>query len=103
MHAYETGRDLTDESLLVGSYGSGAQAEIHTETVQPGWKDELAAQTVSEQLDSRYSLSFSEYENVHDAHNHDMETDLNPFTTPSGEFIFDGWRRMGERKYRYVD
>ena len=103
--ALDAGEDLTGERLLVGSYGSGAQAEIHAETVQPGWEDEIADLNVDEQLEARYPLSFEEYEHIHDVHNHDKETqaDAEAFTTPDEEFVFDGWGRMGERKYRYVE
>ncbi|PSP81394.1 hydroxymethylglutaryl-CoA synthase [Halobacteriales archaeon QS_1_68_20] len=101
--ALDAGTDLTGERLLVGSYGSGAQAEIHAETVQPGWRDEIHQLNVEEQLEERYDLSWDEYEQVHDAHNHDVDSDVESFTTPSGEFVFDGWGRMGERQYRYVE
>jgi len=101
--AYEDDRDLAGENLLVASYGSGAQAEIHAETVQPAWREEIASLNVDEQLASRYDLSWSEYEEVHDRHNHEKDKDLEEFTTPSGEFVFDGWGRMGERKYTYVE
>ncbi|SDF55809.1 hydroxymethylglutaryl-CoA synthase [Halorientalis regularis] len=103
--ALEAGEDLTGKRLLVGSYGSGAQAEIHAETVQPGWEAEIAELDVDEQLESRYSISFEEYEHIHDVHNHDTDTqaDAEEFTTPEEEFVFDGWGRMGERKYRYVE
>ncbi len=102
-HAATQGRELAGEQLLVGSYGSGAQAEIHAEVVQDGWKDEIAALNLEEQLAARYDLSWEEYEEVHDVHNHEMDVDLAEFTTPNEEFVFDGWGRMGERKYRYVD
>ncbi|MFB6232749.1 MAG: hydroxymethylglutaryl-CoA synthase [Haloarculaceae archaeon] len=101
--AAESGRDLTGRQLLVASYGSGAQAEIHTETIQPGWAEEITQLTIDEQVDDRYDLSFEEYETIHDVHNHDAETDMDPLTTPDGEFVFDGWGRMGERKYTYVE
>ncbi|WP_247001742.1 hydroxymethylglutaryl-CoA synthase [Halosolutus gelatinilyticus] len=101
--AFEAGRDLTGETLLIGSYGSGAQAEIHAETVQEGWESEIEALDVDEQLDARYELSWADYEEIHDAHNHEMDVDVEEFTTPSDEFVFDGWGRMGERKYRYVE
>ncbi|NHN41413.1 hydroxymethylglutaryl-CoA synthase family protein [Halorubellus sp. JP-L1] len=101
--AYDDDRDLAGENLLVASYGSGAQAEIHGETVQDGWREEVAALNVDEQLESRYDLSWSEYEEVHDRHNHEKDTELEEFTAPSGEFVFDGWGRMGERKYTYVE
>jgi hydroxymethylglutaryl-CoA synthase len=101
--ALEEGKDLAGERLLIGSYGSGAQAEIHAETVQPGWEEEIEALNVDEQLERRYDLNFEEYEKVHDVHNHDEETDADPFTEPESEFVFDGWGRMGERKYTYVE
>jgi hydroxymethylglutaryl-CoA synthase len=102
-HAFEQGRDLTEETLLVGSYGSGAQAEIHAETVQENWSEEIEALNVDEQLAARYDMSWADYEQVHDVHNHEMDVDVEEFTTPENEFVFDGWGRMGERKYRYVE
>ncbi|WP_255167186.1 hydroxymethylglutaryl-CoA synthase [Natrononativus amylolyticus] len=102
-HALETGEDATGETLMVGSYGSGAQAEVHTETVQAGWTEEIGALNVDEQLDSRYDLSWAEYEEVHDVHNHEMDVEVEEFTAPESEFVFDGWGRMGERKYRFVE
>jgi hydroxymethylglutaryl-CoA synthase len=101
--AAETGRALTGERLLVGSYGSGAQAEIHAETVCEGWRDEIEALDFEEQLSRRYGLSFEEYERVHDAHNHEKERELEEFTVPSGEFVFTGWGRMNERTYEYAE
>jgi hydroxymethylglutaryl-CoA synthase len=95
-------RDLTGERLLVASYGSGAQAEIHAETVRPGWRAEAEACDVTDQLEARYGLSFDEYELVHDAHNHEKESEIEPFTQPEGEFVHAGWGRMNERKYEYV-
>ena len=104
-HAAETGVDLVGSKLLVGSYGSGAQAEIHAETVQDGWKDEIQGLNIDDQLDARYDLSWSEYELVHDVHEYDKETDIDveEFTPPSGEFVFTGWGRMNERRYEYVE
>lgn len=103
LDAFQTNKALTGDSFLVGSYGSGAQAEIHTETIQDAWREEIAALNISEQLSKRYSLTFSEYESIHDSHNHDKETDLDPYTSPNNEFIFDGWGRMGERQYTYIE
>jgi hydroxymethylglutaryl-CoA synthase len=102
-HALENGQNLTGERMLVGSYGSGAQAEFHAETIQAGWAEEVGAMNVDEQLADRHELSFEKYERVHDAHNHDVESDVDRFTAPEAEFVFDGWGRMGERKYTYVE
>jgi hydroxymethylglutaryl-CoA synthase len=103
IEAMETDREITGQQLLVASYGSGAQAEIHAETVQPGWKDEISQLNIFEQIDSRTDISFEEYEEIHKSHTHDETTDLEPRTTPDGEFVFDAWGRMGERKYTYVE
>jgi len=100
--AADAGVDLAGQRLLVGSYGSGAQAEIHAETVQPGWRDAVAPIDVDGQLAARYDLSFEEYELVHDVHNHGKEVDVEAFTQPDGEFVFTGWGRMSERRYEYV-
>ncbi|WP_132059459.1 hydroxymethylglutaryl-CoA synthase [Halorussus amylolyticus] len=100
--AAEEGRDLAGEVLGVGSYGSGAQAEIHAETVADGWKDEIEQLNVDEQIANRYDLSFAEYENVHDRHNHDKTIEMEDFTVPNGEFVFTGRGRMNERIYDYV-
>ncbi|QCC46878.1 hydroxymethylglutaryl-CoA synthase [Halobellus limi] len=101
--AAEADVDLAGEKLLVGSYGSGAQAEIHAETVQNGWREGVEAVDVEARLDDRYDLSYEEYELVHDVHNHEKEVEVDEFTQPSGEFVFTGWGRMNERRYDYVE
>ncbi|MFB6360428.1 MAG: hydroxymethylglutaryl-CoA synthase [Halobacteriales archaeon] len=100
--AYEEGEDLEGEQLLVGSYGSGAQAEIHAETVRPGWAEEIAALDLSDRLSSRYNLTYDEYEKVHDIHNHELDTEVEQYTTPDQEFVFTGWGRMNERQYAFA-
>ncbi|GGN15280.1 hydroxymethylglutaryl-CoA synthase [Halarchaeum nitratireducens] len=102
-HAAQSGRDLADEELLVASYGSGAQAEVHAETVREGWREEIDALSIFDRLGARYDLTFSEYERVHDRHNHAKQSEMAAFTTPEDEFVFDGWGPMNERTYRYVD
>ncbi|WP_049925777.1 hydroxymethylglutaryl-CoA synthase [Halopiger goleimassiliensis] len=101
--ALESGKEMAGSRLLVGSYGSGAQAEIHAETVRDSWAEEIEALNVDEQLEERYDMSWEDYEEIHDAHNHEMDVDVEEFTTPEQEFVFDGWGRMGERKYRFVE
>lgn len=104
MAAASDGRNLIGHRLLVASYGSGAQAEIHAETVQDGWRDEAEAINIDEQLAGRADISFTDYERIHDVHNHDIDTSIEtePFTVPEGEFVFDGWGRMNERQYEFV-
>jgi hydroxymethylglutaryl-CoA synthase len=101
--AREDGLDAAGECLLVGSYGSGAQAEIHSETVQEGWTEELAALDIDDQLEARRDISFEEYEGIHDAHNHAKDDEFDALTAPEGEFVRDGQGPMNERTYRYVE
>jgi len=103
IEALDGGREVTGKQLLVASYGSGAQAEIHAETIQPGWESEIERLDIHDQIDARKTITFDEYEDIHDVHNHEETTDFEPLTTPDGEFVFDGWGRMGERKYTYVE
>ena len=100
--AAQAGNDLTGQQLLVCSYGSGAQAEVHAETIQPGWHNAINALTITDQLDARTSLSFETYEAIHAAHTYGQETTIEPLTTPHNEFVFTGWGSMGERQYTYV-
>ena len=104
-NALERDREFVGNTLLVASYGSGAQAEIHAETVREGWREEVGALDVDEQLAARYDLSWDEYEDVHDVHEYDKDLDreIEAFTTPDSEFVFTGWGRMNERQYEYVE
>ncbi len=104
LSAKDNGVDVNGHKLLVASYGSGAQAEIHAESVQPGWQSALDGIDVDNHLDRRKDISFSEYEVIHDVHNHAVDTgpDVDPFTVPSDEFVFDGWGPMNERQYRFL-
>jgi len=102
LHAAETDMDLGGQNLLVASYGSGAQAEIHEETVKPGFADEVEALNIDDQIETRQDISFEEYEQIHDRHNHEKSVELEPFTQPDEEFVFDGWGPMNERKYTYI-
>ncbi|MFB6069248.1 MAG: hydroxymethylglutaryl-CoA synthase [Halobacterium sp.] len=102
-HAVENDVDLAGQRLGVGSYGSGAQAEIHAETVVEGWQDAFEYEGFEERIENREDISFEEYEQIHDRHNHEKTVELEPFTQPDREFVFDGWGPMNERKYTYVE
>ncbi len=102
-HAAETDANLVGEQLLIGSYGSGAQAEIHAERVRPGWRSEMQALNIDDQLERRYDLTFDEYQTIHDLHNHDKETEIVDFTAPENEFVFTGWGDMDEREYKFIE
>lgn len=102
LHAARNGLDIAGERMLVGSYGSGAQAEIHAEQIREGWREEIEPGRLEDRLDRRYDLTFEQYERVHDAHNYDKETDMESFTDPTDEFVFTGWGPMNERNYELV-
>ncbi|MFB6210791.1 MAG: hydroxymethylglutaryl-CoA synthase [Halobacteriales archaeon] len=102
-YAADQGEDIAGQQMLVGSYGSGAQAEIHAETVQGGFRNEIDQLDIDTQLENRYDLSFEEYTQIHDVHNHEKDVEVEDFTVPEGEFVFTGWGRMNERKYDYVE
>ncbi|WP_411967068.1 hydroxymethylglutaryl-CoA synthase [Haloferax sp. YSSS75] len=101
--AAEGDKEMAGKKLLVGSYGSGAQAEIHAETVQETWREEIDGVDVDSQLEDRTEISFEDYELIHDVHNHEKEIEVEEFTQPEGEFVFTGWGRMNERRYEYVE
>ena len=105
LSAAEDGIDLEGHKFLVASYGSGAQAEIHEETVQADWRDEIAGLDIDAHLDRRVDISFEEYELIHDVHNHAVEggPDVDAFSEPDHEFVFDGWGDMNEREYTFVN
>jgi len=65
-------RSFVGDTLLVASYGSGAQAEIHAETVREGWREEIEELDIDDRLAARYDLTWEEYEDVHDVHEYDM-------------------------------
>ena len=93
---------MVGKKILVGSYGSGAQAEIHTETVKEGWEGKVKKIDIYEQLDSRRPLSFEEYEQIHDVHNYSKDTLLTDLTEYKNEFVFKGYGKMGEHTYEFV-
>ena len=94
--------DLVGKKILVGSYGSGAQAEIHTETIREGWDEKVKKIDIYDQLESRRSLSFEEYEQIHDVHNYSKETLLKELTDYKNEFAFKGYGKMGEHTYEFI-
>jgi hydroxymethylglutaryl-CoA synthase len=101
-YALEEDLDVAGEKMLLGSYGSGAQAEIHAEEIQPGWQDSIGSLDIDEHLEERYDLSWEEYEEIHDTHNHEKDTTVESFTGPEEEFVFTGWGGMDEREYEFV-
>ena len=56
-YAAEKDRNLAGEKLLVGLYGSGPQAEIHAETVQPNWQHEIDQLKIDPQPQASHDYS----------------------------------------------
>lgn len=96
---------LDDGLMMLGSYGSGAQAEIHAEKIQPGYRDVLrfSIEDMENRIKNTYDLGWSEYQELHDHHNHAKSFSTERFTEPSGEFVFSDIGEMGERLYEYVE
>ncbi len=102
LEAQKNGKEMEDKSLLVGSYGSGAQAEIHSERICKKWKNEMEELNIEEMLDNRYDLDFDEYKEVRKVHNYSEEADVESLTEPNDEFVFAGHGSMGERVYEFA-
>ncbi|MFB6217446.1 MAG: hydroxymethylglutaryl-CoA synthase, partial [Candidatus Aenigmatarchaeota archaeon] len=88
--------------MLVGSYGSGAQAEVHGEIIGEG-VDRLPELDMERVTDERYDLDWEEYKKLHDHHERENKTEISEsFVEPENEFVFVGYGEMGEREYEYV-
>lgn len=101
-HAHDEGRELTGDDILVASYGSGAQAEVHSERVESGWKDKISSLRVEEKLDNRKEIeSFETYKDIHRSHEHGSER-IEPISQALSEFEFVKFGRMGQREYESI-
>jgi hydroxymethylglutaryl-CoA synthase len=95
------GVDISDQYMLVASYGSGAQAEVHREVIQDGWEEKIQQVNIGEKLESRKPISdFETYEDVHNSHNYNSNISSNPLSSDKPTFVRDGKGSMGEREYR---
>lgn len=98
-HAYKNGRNLTGDKILVASYGSGAQAEVHSEIIQSDWEEKISSTTTEEKLNNRTKIeSFKKYEEIHRSHEHG-ESRIEPISQGLSKFEFVGFGKMGERVY----
>ncbi len=95
-HAKLNKVDMSGYRLLVGSYGSGLQAEVHGERVVENYKKVAKKFNFSKLLESRKSLSPKQYEKVHDG------TLKRSIVEPKNEFVWTGFGKMGERTYKFV-
>jgi hydroxymethylglutaryl-CoA synthase len=97
-HARQNNIDMENYRFLVGSYGSGLEAEFHGERVSDSYKEVAKKLDFSKLIDirNRRSLSPEEYEKVHARK---LEYSL---VEPKNEFVWTGFGKMGERTYTHV-
>jgi hydroxymethylglutaryl-CoA synthase len=94
-------QDISGQNILVASYGSGAEAEVHREVVKEGWKDKVADTDVEEKLENRRDIpDFKKYEDIHDSHNYNSSVSCNPLSPNKSTVVRDGKGSMGEREYK---
>lgn len=104
MSAYEQDRKLAGKDILVASYGSGAQAEVHTETVQSDWKRKIEILDVEEKLDSRKRIEdFETYTDVHKTHEHGNNHSFSSESANISNYSYTNKGEMGERLYRLLE
>lgn len=97
-HAREHGVDLKRKLFLVGSYGSGAQAEVHDETVMEDYLYFADKLNTREQLKDRRKLTFDEYLALRQG------VIKEPFSRPRRQFVWTGrFGNMGQRLYAFVE
>ncbi|CAM3123408.1 hydroxymethylglutaryl-CoA synthase [Leuconostoc rapi] len=88
------------EKLAIFSYGSGAEAELYSVTLQPGFENYVPAKLTQDMLLKRQTLSVGEYEVFFKAQHFNSHIDTKTDAiTRSKTFQFLGWQD-GERLYQ---
>jgi len=82
------------------SYGSGAEGEVFSLTVQPGFKDALNPQVHLQRLNDRKKVSVKEYEQIFSNHLAGKENRELDITTDPARFVLKG---LQDQKRQYVD
>jgi hydroxymethylglutaryl-CoA synthase len=91
------GKDLTDNRVGFGSYGSGCSSIVFSGIIPDSYRDVVEKLSPSQQIMSRRELSMIEYEALHEGHaNHSV-------IAPKEEFVLDSIDEQGYRHYRYVE
>ncbi|MGO3624877.1 MAG: hydroxymethylglutaryl-CoA synthase, partial [Leuconostoc falkenbergense] len=52
------------EKIAIFSYGSGAEAELYSMTLQPDFRSSIPAESVEKQLSERQHVSVEQYEKI---------------------------------------
>lgn len=94
-------QEISGRSILVASYGSGAEAEVHREVIEESWKDKIIDVNVEEKLDNRTNIpDFETYKDIHESHNYDSTVSRSPVSSNKSTIVRDGKGSMGEREYK---
>ncbi|MGX7051554.1 hydroxymethylglutaryl-CoA synthase [Leuconostoc palmae] len=88
------------DELAIFSYGSGAEAELFSVTLQEGFENYLPINDVREILDSRQQLSVTDYELMFKSHLYCSNIDKQSYADNTSQLVqFFGWEK-GQRIYR---
>lgn len=102
LSAYDEGRKIANQKILVASYGSGAQAEVHSETIQEGWKEKIGSLNIQSKLDNRRRIEeFETYVDIHKSHQHSTSKNIDPISETLCDYAYVGEGVMGERLYQF--
>jgi len=86
------------EKVAIFSYGSGAEAELYSMTLQPDFRSSIPAASVAKQLSERQQVSVAQYEKIFQSQLLDSHVDVIRSATKKHHFQFLGWQN-GERQY----
>lgn len=87
------------EKIAIFSYGSGAEAELYSMTLQPDFRSSIPAESVEKQLSERQHVSVEQYEKIFQSQLLDSHVNVIIPTSQKHQFQFLGWQD-GERQYR---
>lgn len=92
---------ISGQNILVASYGSGAEAEVHKEVIKEGWKNKVADTDVEAKLENRKNIpDFEKYKKIHESHNYNSSVSCSPLSSDKSTIVRDGKGSMGEREYK---
>ena len=91
---------VAGEDIAVFSYGSGAEAELYSVTLQDNFADYVPNTMTDALLANRHQVSVAEYEAMFTSHLYDSHVDAKTQARDDAKTVqFLGWQ-AGERLYR---
>ena len=88
------------DKLAIFSYGSGAEAELYSVTLQNGFENHVPAKMTQQLLSKRQLVSVNQYETMFKSQLYDSHININSNAVKDTKlFQFLGWHN-GERVYR---